>query len=259
MGKNLSCGIDIGSTTTEIVVLDKDKKLIFADRTLTAGNVKKASELVFEKCLKEHNLKEDDFDQIIATGYGRKYVHFSTHNVTEISCYARGANYVDPDIKTVIDIGGQDSKVISITEKGDVNDFVMNDKCAAGTGRFLEMIAKTFGFQLSDLGTLALQSDTIIPISSICAVFAESEVISLTSQGHEKKDIINSIHHSIGERVHGMASRLTVEEKIMFCGGVAANVGMIRTLKQLFEIDELIIPENVEIIGAIGAAMYGFN
>jgi predicted CoA-substrate-specific enzyme activase len=218
--------------------------------------VKNASESAFDECLKEMKITKEDVSRIIATGYGRKFVEFSTRDVTEISCYAKGANFLNNDVRTVIDIGGQDSKVIAVSHTGDVDDFVMNDKCAAGTGRFLEMVARSFDMKLDEMGPLALETENVTEISSICAVFAESEVISLFSRGVSKAEILNSIHHSLAKRVRGMANRITVTPKIMFCGGVAANTGMVESMKRIFEIDELVIPENVDIVGALGAALF---
>ena len=257
----LFCGIDIGSTTTELVVVDEDKKIVYFDRKLTAGNVQKTSNSILEQCCKALNIKRDKINKIVSTGYGRKYIEYSDRDITEITCYARGANYLNPDVHTIIDIGGQDSKVISINGNGEVNDFVMNDKCAAGTGKFLEMIARTFDLPISELGPISIESNTIIPLSSICAVFTESEVISLISQGKQQQDIIHSIHHSIVQKIRGMANRITIKEKIMFCGGVAANSGMVRTLKNTLEIgdDQFFIPEQVEIVGALGAALFAMS
>jgi predicted CoA-substrate-specific enzyme activase len=256
---SLSCGIDVGSTTTKIVVLNGAKQIVYSDTILTAGDVKSASETIFEKCLKTLNADRGRMDRVTSTGYGRKYVDFADKNITEISCFAKGANYLDPQVRTVIDIGGQDSKVIAIGPSGEVNDFVMNDKCAAGTGRFLEMTARTFNVKVSQLGEIASCSTRIVPISSICAVFAESEAISLIAQGVKREDIINSIHNSIGERIHGLASRLPIQKKLMFCGGVAANMGMVHTVCRIFHVEELVMPENVTTVGALGAALFGIS
>jgi predicted CoA-substrate-specific enzyme activase len=161
-------------------------------------------------------------------------------------------------VRSVIDIGGQDSKFIAIGPDGRVKNFVMNDKCAAGTGRFLEMIARTFAVSLDELGHLALAHKNKVKISNICAVFAESEMISLFSQGVAREDIINAAHQAIGERIGSMMGRVGLEEKVVFCGGVAKNPGMVQKLEQVLGVG-LALPEDVETVGAIGAALHAIK
>ena len=239
-------GIDIGSTTTELVAINEKGDIVFKDKTLTSGNIKIASEVGYTN-FKNSDIGDNELVSIVATGYGRKYVSFANKNVTEISCYAKGAKFTHPTVKTIVDIGGQDSKVITVNHRGDVDEFVMNDKCAAGTGRFLEMVAKVFNIDVEELGDYSEKADKIIPISTVCAVFAESEIISLVSKQVSAENIINSIHNSIAEKIFGMAGRLKVEQDIMFCGGVAKNKGMVKAIGRLFDSD---------FIGALGAALF---
>ena len=252
---SLVAGIDIGSTTTELIVLNENKEITYSGQILTAGNIKAACDKIKKAMVQALNIDFEQLSKVVATGYGRKYADFAGKNVTEISCYAKGAAFLHPQVRTVIDIGGQDSKIIALTDNGGVQDFVMNDKCAAGTGKFLEMIAHVFDVEIGKLGEISTKADKVVSISSICAVFAESEVVSLISQGENVENIINSIHHSIGEKIRGMANRLSVREEIMFCGGVAHNSGMAATLQQMFAVDKLYIPENVQAVGALGAAL----
>jgi predicted CoA-substrate-specific enzyme activase len=248
-------GIDIGSTTSEFIIVDETGSIIYKDRTLTSGNIKVASETVYNN-FKNSELGNMDLHGIVATGYGRKYVPYVDRNITEITCYAKGAKFVHPAVKTIVDIGGQDSKVITVNDGGDVDEFVMNDKCAAGTGRFLDLVAKIFNIDVDELGEYSEKSDKVIPISTVCAVFAESEIISLISQQVSAENIIRSIHNSIAEKIRGMAGRLQAKEDIMFCGGVARNKGMVKAIGQLFNSDNIIVPKESDFIGAMGAALF---
>ena len=174
--------------------------------------------------------------------------------VTEITCYAVGANFLDTNVRTVIDIGSQDSKVIRTDGKGNVQNFVMNDKCAAGTGKFLEMLANTFHVAIDALGDLSTSSNNNQKISSVCAVFAESEMISLFSQEIPKEDIIYAAHQAVCERVFGMLNRVGVRESVMFCGGVARNSGIVKGFENLLGI-RVVLPDDVDRVGALGAAL----
>jgi predicted CoA-substrate-specific enzyme activase len=191
---------------------------------------------------------------MVATGYGRHAADFAGEKVTEITCHARGAHFVRPEARTVIDLGGQDSKAIAIDEKGKVRDFVMNDKCSAGTGRFLEVMAAALEIELDDLGRISLESESPASISSVCTVFAESEVVSRVAEGVNKVDIVAGIHQAIASRIYAMAVRIPVEERIVMTGGVALNVGVVRALEGRFKTD-IIVPEMPQHMGALGAAL----
>ena len=251
---NYYAGIDSGSTTTEIVVLDDDGRIAGYHRTLTKGNIQSAGGVVFHKVLEGLGCSEEELAFVVGTGYGRKSIPFAQKAVTEITCYAVGANHLDPAVRTVIDIGGQDSKVSLIDGKGNVLNFVMNDKCAAGTGKFLEMLANTFDTDVDQLGELAAKSANNLKISSVCAVFAESEMISLFAKGYAKEDIIHAAHRAVCERVIGMSNRLGLKEQVMLCGGVARNSGIVNCFKELLGVP-VVLPDNVDNVGALGAAL----
>jgi predicted CoA-substrate-specific enzyme activase len=251
-------GVDAGSTSTEMVLLDGNARIVAVEKTSTAGNVLAAAEMVLEGVLEAAGITAERVVRTVATGYGRKTVPFADLAVTEITCYALGAYHLDPAVRSVIDIGGQDSKFITLTPDGRVKNFVMNDKCAAGTGRFLEMIARTFAVPLDALGPLSLAHKNKVHISSICAVFAESEMISLFSQGVPREDIINAAHQAICERIRAMMGRMGPEAKVMFCGGVARNSGMVQKLEQVLGVC-LELPLDVETVGALGAALHAMK
>jgi predicted CoA-substrate-specific enzyme activase len=249
-------GVDIGSLVTKIVLL-KDTKLIdyIIDRSSFQFN--EVGNQLLHKLLTKHNLKRDEIARIISTGYGRHVLKIADDQVTEISAHARGVLYYFPNVSSIIDIGGQDSKVIKI-RNGKVIDFQMNDKCAAGTGRFLEVMANALDVRLEDLGYMALGSKTPEKVSSTCTVFAESEVISLFSQGAKKENIAMGIHISIAKRVGAMAKRINVQPPLVFCGGVAWNSAVKKALESElgFAIE---VPDNPQITGALGAALLGYE
>lgn len=246
-------GIDIGSLATKIVLLNEEKLLDHRTERSTY-DFKKIGQNLFNDILNKHNLKRSDVF-VMSTGYGRNTVDFADDRVTEITAHAKGVQYFFPDAHSVIDIGGQDSKAIVMSKKtGNVIDFQMNDKCAAGTGRFLEVMAHALEVPIDQFGVLALRSNKPASISSTCTVFAESEVISLFASGASKQDIASGIHKSIARRVAGMAKRIGVAPKLVFCGGVAKN----KAVKQYLEDElgfEIVSPELPQLTGAIGAAL----
>ena len=251
----LLAGIDIGSLTGKIVVFKYDnEKIIDKYSSLkkigyAPGNV--AKNLVIEA--KEY-FETDSLDFIVATGYGRKLVTESQKSVTEITCHAIGAHYSNPTIQTIIDIGGQDSKVIRINEQGQVQDFEMNDKCSAGSGRFLEVMADALEVSIEEFGILGLKSNSPSKISSTCTVFAESEVISRLNQGANRNDIIAGIHKAIVSKIVALSARVGIEANVALTGGVALNPAVKALLEKSLGL-ELIIPKNPQLNGAIGAAL----
>jgi len=247
-------GIDIGSLSTDTVILDQDKNMLSYSVIPTGANSKKAIDTSFEKAVDLAGIKREDISYVISTGYSRKRVEFATEQVTEITCHARGVHFLHSGTRSIIDIGGQDSKAISINDRGKVMNFVMNDKCAAGTGRFLEVMARAMEIELEDMGDLSLRSTEAVSISSMCTVFAESEVISLIAEGKTVKDIINGIHQSISGRVLGFLDRVGVEEEIAMTGGVAKNTGVIKAIEERLG-TSLYIPEEPQITGALGGAL----
>ena len=248
-------GIDIGSLCTKVVILDSEDNIV-GHSIIRSGSVyKSAAEHAMEEALKKAGLETKDISYVLSTGYGRARVSFSNTEVSEISCHARGANYVFPDISVVIDIGGQDSKVIQLNGKGQAMKFVMNDKCAAGTGRFLEVMAASLEVDLDEMSKLAEASKNAIEISSVCTVFAESEVISLFGEGVDGADIAASIFRSAARRISGLAGQIGKKGKLTtMSGGVAKIKGMVRAIEQGLDTN-LLVADEPQIIGALGAAL----
>jgi predicted CoA-substrate-specific enzyme activase len=203
-------------------------------------------------------LREEEVDYVIGTGYGRYKVTFGNAQVTEISCHGRGAVKMFPETRTVIDMGGQDTKAISVSPAGEINDFCMNDKCAAGTGRFLGAAAMALDLSLDDLGPTALKSDKPVRISTTCTVFAESEVLSWLGKGKKLPDILWGVHQSIATRTIGLVRRVGLEEKITFTGGVTRNVAMVKALEDRLGI-RLNVNEQAHYMGALGAALFALD
>lgn len=248
-----TAGIDIGSVSTEIVVL-KDESFLKSIITSTGNSSKRAAEELFERTCRENGLGRDDFDFIVTTGYGRKSTGIGDMVVTELSCHARGAWHLDSGVRTVIDIGGQDSKVIKVDKEGRGLDFVMNDKCAAGTGRFLEVMARALEVGVEDMGDVALSAEESVAISSMCTVFAESEIVSLIAEGCPVEKIMRGLMDSVATRVSSMVHRVGLEQKVMLTGGVAKNRGVLQAMREKLETD-ITVSEEPQIVGALGAAL----
>ncbi len=248
-----TAGIDVGSITTKAAVLE-DGGLVSTRVMLTGYNAENAGERVYDDIVSELGIERSAIRGVVATGYGRKSVSFANKAVTEITCHAAGAHFTDPGVQSVIDIGGQDSKVILLNPDGGVMDFAMNDKCAAGTGRFLEVMAKALEVELDNFGDLSLQAESPASISSLCTVFAESEVISLISKGEKRKNIIAGIHESVAARVAAMGNRLGLNPTVMMTGGVAKNIGVVKALENKTGLP-IQVSDNAQVNGAIGAAL----
>ena len=251
-------GIDSGSTSTNAVIMDQDRKIKAFSVVRTGAKSGVSADRALNDVLEKAGLTREDISWIVSTGYGRVSIEFADENVTEISCHGKGAHYFNPMIRTILDIGGQDSKAIRLNENGEVKDFVMNDKCAAGTGRFLEMIARTLEVSLDELGAIALTSQEKIEITSMCSVFAESEVISLIANNKEKADIADGVCHAIANKASGMLRRVGMEPEFMMTGGVAKNPGVVRAVEEKIG-SKLYICEEPEIVGAAGAAVYALE
>ncbi|MBU2547810.1 MAG: 2-hydroxyglutaryl-CoA dehydratase [Proteobacteria bacterium] len=250
-----AAGVDIGSLTAKSVIVDRDCHVV-AYRVVQGLIVDEAAASEsLSLALAEAGLDRSDIGCLVTTGYGRSMVGFGDRNVTEISCHARGAHFLFPGVRTVMDIGGQDSKVISLSPDGGVGNFAMNDKCAAGTGRFLEVMAQALDLPISEMGPLSLRSEAPASISSICTVFAESEVISLKARGRSRLDIVAGIHEAIGRRMHSLVKQVGMGRPVAMSGGVAKNVGVVRVLERLMGTDILRPPEP-QIVGALGAALF---
>lgn len=250
----ITAGIDIGSLSTKTVIIDENQQILSHMVLPTGGNNRETAMKVFEEALYCANLCRDDIVKVIATGYGRENVPFANRHITEITCHAVGIHSLFPDTNTIIDIGGQDTKGIRVNSDGQVENFVMNDKCAAGTGRFLEVLANALGVDLQDLGQLSRQSTTSIKISSMCTVFAESEVVSLVAKGAPVPDIIRGIHDAIAERTVILIKKLNILEPVAMSGGVAKNQGMVKALERKLN-TTINIPSYPQVVGALGAAI----
>jgi predicted CoA-substrate-specific enzyme activase len=247
-------GIDVGSLSTEAVIIGEDDQILGFSIIQTGANSTEAAELALSEALSRAGTKREKLSRIIATGYGRISVPFAGKKVTEISCHAAGAFHVFPDTGTVIDIGGQDSKVIRVGPGGKVLDFSMNDKCAAGTGRFLEVMAAKLGVSLEQMAELSILSTGEMQISSVCTVFAESEVVSLVAQNHPREQIIRGLHRAVVNRVWSMVKGLGVTGAVTMSGGVAKNRGVVRLLEERLG-HSIHVYEEPQIMGALGAAL----
>ncbi len=247
-------GIDIGSLTAETVILNDERKVLSYSIVFTGASSKRAYETSFQQALCTSGLESNSIAYIVSTGYGREIVPFANDQVTEITCHARGAHFLHPQTRSIIDVGGQDSKTIKVNEQGKVMNFAMNDKCAAGCGRFLEVMAHALEIDLEDMGKLSLSSQQFVPISSMCTVFAESEVISLIAHGYPVEDIINGLHWAISDRIIGLLERVGVAEDVMMSGGVAKNIGVVKAIEKKLGV-KLYISEEPQIVGALGAAL----
>jgi predicted CoA-substrate-specific enzyme activase len=253
----ITVGVDIGSITTKSAAM-RDKTLLGSKLIFTGYNAEKAGHRVLEELLTELQIESSAVNKIVSTGYGRNSLKIADKAITEITCHAAGAYYLNPGVRTIIDIGGQDSKTIVIDANGKVKDFAMNDKCAAGTGRFLEVMARALEVDLNDFGDISLKAENPSKISSLCTVFAESEVISLISKGEKRTNIIAGIHESIASRVAAMSNRIGVKEPIMMTGGVAKNIGVVKALEKKLNAS-IAVSENAQVNGAIGAAYISFD
>lgn len=247
-------GVDVGAIAAKAVVLE-DGQICGYAISPTGYDVVMAARKVLQQSLKKAGLTEEHLERIVATGYGRISVPFADERVTEISCHAKGASWLVPETRMVIDIGGQDSKAIRVDEGGNVTSFAMNDKCAAGTGRFLEVMARALELPIDRFGRLSLKSRNPCGISSICTVFAESEVVSLRAEKKALEDIIAGIHRAVAKRIVSMMTPIGIGSPITMTGGVAKNVGQRKALEEELGA-ELIVPKEPQIVGALGAALF---
>lgn len=252
-------GVDVGSTQTKAVVVDASRHIVGRALIPTGANVVQAAEEAFGLAMKEAGIAEEqEVAYVIGTGYGRYRVTFGDAQVTEISCHARGAVHTFPGTRTVLDMGGQDTKAIRLSPRGEILDFCMNDKCAAGTGRFLQSAAAALDIPLQELGARALQGRRPVKISTTCTVFAESEVLSWLGKGRKIEEILLGVHHSIATRSVGLLRRVGIENEVTFTGGVTRNEGMVKTLEEQLGL-KLNVSEEAHFMGALGAALLAMD
>ncbi|MCI2056779.1 MAG: acyl-CoA dehydratase activase [Oscillibacter sp.] len=249
-----AAGVDSGSTSTDAVVMDAQRHILGSVILPTGAGAAHGAEQALTQALAQAGLSRDELDAVVTTGYGRETIGLSDSSVTEITCHAKGAHFLRSSARTVIDIGGQDSKVIRIDENGNVRNFIMNDKCAAGTGRFLDMMARTLGLTLGEMSALGLQWKNEVNISSMCTVFAESEVVSLVADNTSTADIIHGLNRAVAGKTAALAKRLGGEPEYIMTGGVAQNQGVVLALGEKLGC-EVYVPAEAQLCGAIGAAL----
>jgi len=258
-GPVYTAGIDSGSTSTDAVIMNADRKILGRAIIPTGAGAVNTASRALETALSEAGLHKEDLSAIVSTGYGRTTIGIDgAEDVTEITCHAKGAVYLDPEARTVIDIGGQDSKVISIDEQGHVLNFVMNDKCAAGTGRFLEQQARALELSMPEMSRRGLEWKKDINISSMCTVFAESEVVSLVAQNVDTADIIHGLNKAIASKTAGLAARVKKQPGYILTGGVAKNEGVVKCLEEKLGAPVFVSPD-AQLCGAIGAALIALD
>ncbi len=252
--KMIVAGIDIGSRATKAVML-KDNEIVSSTIGDTLAESVKSSEIAMSNLLEGTGITLENIDYIVATGYGRVLVPFASENVSEISCHARGINWYFPSVRTILDMGGQDNKAISCDGQGRVTNFVMNDKCAGGTGRFLEMIAEVLGVSLSEGGELSVQAKGAVPFSTVCAVFAKSDAIAYRRQGIDKSNILSGLNNAISQRSLNLLKRVGLQPDFSITGGIANNKGLVAKLTEKAGMEPLLCADP-QIIGALGAALF---
>ncbi len=248
-------GVDVGSTQTKAVLVDEAGDMVAKVLVDTGSNVVKAAERAFLEAVAQAGTRREDVDYIVGTGYGRFNVTFGNDQVTEISCHAKGIAHVNPNVRTVIDIGGQDAKAIKIDATGDVKDFVMNDKCAAGTGRFLGNSAEVLNLSLDEIGPRSLEAKVPVRLSTVCTVFVETDILSHLALGRSVENILGGVHSAVAARVVALARRVGIERDVALTGGVSRNVGMVRALEHHLDVPIYVSPD-AHFMGALGAALF---
>jgi predicted CoA-substrate-specific enzyme activase len=253
-----AAGVDVGSTQTKAVIVDEGRRIVSRALGPTGANVVRAAEAAFHGALASGDLREEEVEYVVGTGYGRYKVTFGNSQVTEISCHGRGAVHMFPATRTVIDMGGQDTKAIRVGATGEILDFCMNDKCAAGTGRFLGAASSALEIPLDELGPAALRGTHPVKISTTCTVFAESEVLSWLGKGKKIEDILLGVHQSIAARSVGLLRRVGVDPEVTFTGGVARNAAMIAAINERLQL-AVNVSEESHYMGALGAALFALD
>ena len=249
----ITAGIDIGHQSVNAVILDNNRIISHASRVI-AGEVEAAAKTVFDGILDQAGMNAARIERLFATGVGRKKVTFADGNRTEMLSYVKGSHWLFPAARTVIDVGAEGSRILRCDSDGNLTNFVMNDKCASGAGVFLETVAEMMQIPLSKIGPLSLDSSKKIVLTTTCAVFAESEIVAEVHRGSAKEDILAGVHESIAARITSVTKRAGIESELIFAGGVALNIGVVRALEKQLELD-IQIPKDPEIVGALGAAI----
>ena len=253
-----AAGIDVGSTQTKGIIINDKLEILARALTDTGAYVSKVAERCFEEVLQTSGVKREDVAYVVGTGYGRYKVTFGDAQITEISCHARGATYLFPNTRTVIDMGGQDAKGIKTGEDGDVKDFVMNDKCAAGTGRFLANAAEALGMSMGEIGEISLKAKHPVRLTTVCTVFVESDIMSYLAQNKKIEDILGGVHSAIAARTISLVRRVGIESEVTFTGGVSKNIGMVRALEEKLGMKLNVSPDS-HFVGALGASIFALE
>ena len=251
-------GIDVGSTQTKGIIINDKLGIVARTLTDTGAYVSKVAERCFEEALQISSVKREDVAYVVGTGYGRYKVNFGDAQITEISCHARGAIYLFPNTRTVIDMGGQDAKGIKTGVDGDVKDFVMNDKCAAGTGRFLANAAEALSMSLGEIGEISLKAKNPVRLTTVCTVFVESDIMSYLAQNKKVEDILGGVHRAIAARTISLVRRVGIEPEVTFTGGVSKNIGMVRALEEKLGM-KLNVSADSHFVGALGASIFALE
>jgi predicted CoA-substrate-specific enzyme activase len=254
----VGAGVDVGSTQTKAVIMDSARRIVARALITTGANVSRAGERAFVAACQTAGLPREAVGYVVGTGYGRYKVTFGDAQITEITCHARGAHFLFPETRTVIDMGGQDTKAIRVNPDGSVVDFSMNDKCAAGTGRFLSAAADVTGIGLDEIGPASLKATAPVRLTSVCTVFVESDIMSYLAQRKTVEDILGGVHKAIATRTMALVRRVGVEDEVTFTGGVSRNVGMVRALEGVLGRPLNVSPEG-HFMGALGAALFALE
>jgi predicted CoA-substrate-specific enzyme activase len=251
-------GIDFGSTTGKAVILNQEGEVLAASVSQKGAVSDEGVKVALQMAFAEAGIQPTDIQRCVSTGYGRRMLDMADRTITEITCHARGAVAMVPEARLVIDIGGQDSKVIAVDESGLVTQFAMNDKCAAGTGKFLEVLARAVNVELDEMGAAALSATESVKITSMCATFAETEVIALLAEGTDKSVVLDGVHAAVANRIVGLVSRVGQRMPIVMTGGVARNIAAVKHIEMSLKAP-LIIPSHPQIAGALGAALFALD
>ena len=251
--KTITAGIDMGSKNAKALVL-KDGKILAKGLTPSGFDQKAAAEKVFNEVLRKSGLPLGDIDHVVATGAGKDLAPYANSEISMVGADALGGNFLYPSARTVIDVGAETSRAVRCNENGRMIDFVINEKCAAGSGTFIEAMARALEVELEEIGPLSLKAKKTISMNAQCTIFSESEVVSLIHEKASKADIARAIHNSIANRIVSLARRLGIQRDVVLAGGVAKNVGFVGSLQKTLEV-ELLVPEEPEFVGALGAAL----
>ncbi len=253
-----AAGVDVGSAQTKALILNEKLEIVGRSLIDTGANVIRAADRSFDEALRTAGLRREDSAYVVGTGYGRYKVTFGDAQITEISCHARGAIYLFPNTRTVIDMGGQDAKGIKTGADGDVKDFVMNDKCAAGTGRFLANAAEALSMSLGEIGEISLKAKNPVRLTTVCTVFVESDIMSYLAQNKKIEDILGGVHRAIAARTISLVRRVGIEPEVTFTGGVSKNIGMVRALEEKLGM-KLNVSADSHFVGALGASIFALE